>query len=226
MKKAVVDKGGHLRMGYWPGNEAMKGRKIPVEMGDCVRLHPTTMDEAHIVKGNGARLELKDKKVQLQRGMGGGVVALMANVFDLAKGVVLEGSMTVIDEGWGPETHIVPVSSGFYVEEKPDEGLAMVMETYGITRMDHLARREGKLIFRCLDVTGPGCATIGGIHPGRKTSFRLMVRRDIVELYLDDLLVQTFFFSARATGRLGFLAMDGGCLFEDVEAWEMTLPDE
>ncbi len=226
LKRAVVDQGGHLRMGYWPGNEAMKGRKLAIEMSDCARLHPVEVDEAHIVRGSGSRLELKDRKIPFQRGGGGGVVALMANRFDLAKGVVLEGSMTVIDEGWGPETHIIPVSSGFYIEERPGEGLALNLETYGITRMDRMICRDGKLSFRCLDVTGPGCATVGGIHAGRKTPFRLLVRRDIVELYLDGLLVQTFFFSAQATGKLGFLVQDGGCLFEDVAAWEMSLTDE
>ena len=112
-----------------------------------------------------------------------------------------------------------------FIEERPGEGLALVMETYGITRMDHAVLRDGKLTFTCLDVTGPGCATVGGIHPGRKTPFRLLVRHDMVELYLDDLLVQTFFFSQKATGRLGFLAQDGGCLFEDVTAREMNLSE-
>lgn len=223
LKKAVVDKGGHLRMGYWPGNEAMKGPQIPVKMSECARLQPAVLDEDHIVRGSGTRLELKDKKVPFQRGGGGGVVVLMANVFDLAKGVVLEGSMTVIDEGWGPETHIIPVTAGFYIEERPGEGLALSMETYGITRMDHMTCRDGKLGFRCLDVTGPGCATVGGLHAGRKTPFRVFVRHDLVEFYLDDLLVQTFFFSTEATGRLGFLVCDGGCLLEDVKAWEMSL---
>ena len=226
LKKAVVDAGGHLRMGYWPGNEAMKGRNIPLELGNCVRVHPTDADEAHIIKGSGASLELKDKKVQFARGAGGGVVALMENRFDFAKGIILEGAMTVIDEGWGADTHIIPVSSGFYVEEQPGEGLAIRMETYGITRIDRVVCRNGKLNFQCLDVTGPGCATAGGVHAGRKTAFRLLVRRDMLELYLDDVLVQTFFFSAKSTGRLGFLVQDGGCLFEDMKAVEMSLASE
>lgn len=225
LKKAVVDGRGHLRMGYWPGNEALKGERIRVDMSHCTRLQPAETDEAHIIKGSGTRLELKDKKVAFQRGAGGGVVALMDTVFNLARGVILEGAMTVIDEGWGADTHIIPVTAGFYVEERPGEGLALAMETYGITRMDSMTCRDGTLKFRCLDATGPGCATVGGIRAGKKTSFRLLVRHDLVELYLDDLLVQTFFFSATATGRLGFLALDGGCLLEDIKVWEMSLAD-
>jgi hypothetical protein len=226
LRKAVVDAAGHLRMGYWPGNEAMKGRSVPLDLGRCERVHPGAADEARTVKGSGTRLELKDRKVAFQRGKGGGIVALMDNRFNLAKGVVLEGSMTALDEGWGPDTHIIPVSCGFFIEEKPGEGLAICMETYGITRIGRLVYRDGKLDFTCLDITGPGCASIGGILEGRKTSLRLLVRRDMLELYLNDLLVQTFFFSAKATGRIGFLAQDGGCLFEDMQAWEMSLPAE
>ena len=213
-------------MGYWPGNEAMKGQTIPLDLGRCTLVHPTAADESHTLTGRGARLEIKDKKVAFQRWGGGGLVALMANRFDLARGLVLEGTMTVLDEGWGADTHIIPVSVGFYIEEQPGEGMALCMETYGITRIGRLTGREGKLDFKCLDLTGPGCATVGGILEGRKNSFRLLVRRDILELYLNDILVQTFFFSAKATGRIGFLAQDGGCLFEDVKASQMSLPGE
>ncbi len=226
VKKALVDADGHLRMAYWPGNEAMKGQAIPMDLDRCVRVHPAVADEARTVKGSGARLEIKDKKVAFQRWGGGGVVAMMENRFDLARGVVIEGNMTVLDEGWGADTHIIPVSVGFCIEETPGQGMALCMETYGITRIGRLDWREGKGAFTCLDVTGPGCASPGGILEGRKNTFRLLVRRDIMELYLNDLFVQTFFFSAKATGRIGFLVQDGGCLFEDVKVTQMSLPGD
>ncbi|MCY2926977.1 MAG: hypothetical protein NT031_16390 [Planctomycetota bacterium] len=204
----------------------MKGQAIHIDMGRCVRVHPAVADEARTVKGSGDRLEIKDKKIAFLRLGGGGVVAMMENRFDLARGVVIEGNMTVLDEGWGADTHIIPVSVGFCIEEAPGEGMAVCMETYGITRIGRLDWREGKPAFTCLDVTGPGCASPGGILEGRKNTFRLLVRRDILELYLNDLLVQTFFFSAKATGRIGFLAQDGGCLFEDVKVTQMSLPGE
>ena len=222
IKAAVVDTQGHLRMGYWAANEALKGKAIPMDLGHCERQLPAQPDRDHHVAGTGTRLELRDKKVHFRRGAGGGVLALATNRFDLGTGLVLEGRMQVIDWGWGADTHIIPVSAGFYLEEKPGQGKAILMETYGITRIDRVETRGGALTFVREDTTGPGCASQGGITEGTLHMFRLYVYRDLFELYLDDLLVQTFFISAKATGRIGFLVQDGGCAFQDVKCWAMS----
>ena len=35
LKKAVVDGGGHLRLGYWRGNDALKGAPIGIDLTCC-----------------------------------------------------------------------------------------------------------------------------------------------------------------------------------------------
>ena len=40
LKKAVVDAGGHLRLGYWQGNEAIKGTPANVDLSACQQLFP------------------------------------------------------------------------------------------------------------------------------------------------------------------------------------------
>ena len=58
--------------------------------------------------------------------------------------------------------------------------------------------------FESLDVTGRNCATVTGLDNGKAHSFRLWIRGGQLELYIDDLLMQSFFFE-RSTGRVGFI---------------------
>jgi hypothetical protein len=101
---------------------------------------------------------------------------LATNRFDFGNGLVLEGRMQVIDWGWGADTHIIPVSAGFYFEEQPGQGKAILMETYGITRIDRVETSGGVLSFVREDTTGPGCASLGGITEGTRHTFRLYLQ--------------------------------------------------
>jgi hypothetical protein len=137
----------------------------------------------------------------------------------------LEGSLKAIDTSSDSDvkTHIVPAACGFYIEEKPGAGTAAMLETYGITKIGRLSYSGGRYAFDAQDVTGPGCATVGGIHAGRTCSFRLLLRRDMMELYLNDLLVQTFHVTPVTSGRVGFIVQDGTAVLDDLKAWEMDL---
>jgi hypothetical protein len=54
--------------------------------------------------------------------------------------------------------------------------------------------------------------------------FRLLVRRDLLELYFDDVLMNVFSLPKPASGRIGFLNNATG--ISDLKAWTMTLPEE
>ena len=223
LRKAVTDDQGHLRLAYWPGNDAVKAGVIPFKSLRCDITFPQKPDEHRSVEAGSNFLKLTDAPLALQPGARGGVLALGDKPLDLAKGFVLEGSLVVQEDCCGAGTHTNQVFAGIYFEEQPGYGKAIIMETYGTTRIDRLDFRNGRLSFETEDITGPGCATIGGIHAGRTYSFRLLARHDIFELYLDDLLVQTFFISNQSTGRLGFLCRDGVCLFENLKLYQMSL---
>ena len=77
------------------------------------------------------------------------------------------------------------------------------------------------------DQIGPGCAQVAGIRSGKVHTFRLMVRHDMFELYLDDLYVQSHYLRPNGgSGRLGFFVGDGRCSFSGLKAWSMNLVDE
>ena len=40
LKRAVVDAGGHLRLGYWKGNDALQGTPLNVDLGKFRKVHP------------------------------------------------------------------------------------------------------------------------------------------------------------------------------------------
>ena len=62
-----------------------------------------------------------------------------------------------------------------------------------------------------------------GIEPGVKHAFRLLLRRTMLEFYLDDLLIQCHSLPEEPTGRIGLIFESGKALFEDLRAWDMNL---
>jgi len=118
-----------------------------------------------------------------------------------------------------------PCYGGFYLEEKPGVGRAILLEVGHPTwRRSEIVRLAmgGTMALDSLDVTGPGCATVTGLENGKRHSFRLWIRKNMFELYIDDLLFQTFLTEA-STGRVGFFAQNGTVRFADLKAWQMNL---
>ena len=73
------------------------------------------------------------------------------------------------------------------------------------------------------DTTQSGCATVTGLDVGTPHTFRVLYRKNMFEVYVDDLLVQTFITSQSATGRIGFIVQNARCDFRDVRLWKMAL---
>ena len=172
IKKAIVDGGGHLRMGYWQGNEALKGREISIDLARCERVHPAIEDAAHTVRAVGNRIELTDPRTIYNRHAGGGTIVILPDYFDVRAGVVLEGTLTLLDTSEDELTHRIPVSAGFYFEESPGRGKTVLFETLGITRIDRVDYSSGKLAFVREDTTGSGCATAASAAEGRRVCIR------------------------------------------------------
>jgi hypothetical protein len=71
------------------------------------------------------------------------------------------------------------------------------------------------------DVVGPqGYAPPCGIKSDTDHSFRLLVKEGMFELYLDDLLVQTYI-TGNASGRIGLFAKSGPVEFRDIIIWKI-----
>ena len=76
--------------------------------------------------------------------------------------------------------------------------------------------------FESLDATGRGSATVTGLDNGKGHTFRLWLRSGQMELYIDDLLMQSFFYS-KATGRIGFISQESKVTFSKLRFYSMNL---
>ena len=74
--------------------------------------------------------------------------------------------------------------------------------------------------FNVLDITAKGCATVTGIDEGKEHTFRLITRLGLFELYVDNLLVQTFYYK-EGPGRIGFVVNGAKATFRELKAWQM-----
>ena len=202
LKKAIVDDEGHLRLGYWPGNDAVKGQAIEIDLASHTRVYPPEPSVDWTVTPN--RLEADESH-------GGGLVILDQH-FDLERGVVLEGTLGIYEppRRWS--------GIGVFVEETlhRNQGTGILLETRGRTEIGTLRRGYAEN-FQTDDIVETGIA------PGKRCSFRLLLRRSLMEFYLDDLLIQCYSLPEQATGRLGLVFESGRAVFEDLKAWEMDL---
>jgi hypothetical protein len=226
LKRAVVDSGGHLRLGYWKGNETIKGPPAGLDLCACKKIYP---GEANRECRCNATVDRLDMEAQPERNSVVRVdipatVAVLQRDFDSGKGIVVEGTLqaTCRDRRLGAS------SIGFYLEEKPGEGTAILLHSYGRTEIGRMALGN-RMTFDVEDVIGPGCAAPAGITPHADHTFRLLVKKNMFEFYLDDMLVQTFNTTHEANGigrtprRIGFVTENGQGIFTNVRLWPMTL---
>jgi len=190
-KPALED--GHLRLGWWRDNEALKGTPVDVGQG----------------------------RVTLASGPAADACALawLDPSFDLEKGVVIEGTIRATAAGEAP-------AAGCVFAEGSRQAMAVLL---GIgrppqrrTHVGSLVGPDGARTFTSQDVTGTGCATVTGIAGGREHTFRLLARLNMFELYVDDLLVQTYAYKP-SSGKIGFVTKGADAEFGGLKAWRMTL---
>jgi hypothetical protein len=228
MKKAVVDNDGHLRMGYWQGNEAIKGNPVPLQIRNCTQVYPLGEGQRDKTESG---FTVDGDKVSLSRQPGNNpsyigyadplsAVVLLDEQFDTQKGFVLEGMMKVDPLNKGILSKGIP-GIGLFFEEQPQQGTVVLFNTCRLTEIGTI-HLTSDAHFDCRDRIGFGCAAVAGIMESKMAAFRLLFRSDIFELYLDDLLVQTFYTNG-ATGRIGFIVRDGQAIFEKIRAWGMNL---
>jgi len=195
LRKPVVGEDGHLRLAWWPGNRTLKGENLALEKDNLALPEGDGKSEYH--------------------------TAWLNSDFNLDEGVVVEGAIRANADAPCP-------AAGFLFDEGTDQTMALLL---GIGaregRETHIGRLrpdgQGGLEFLSQDVTGSGCATVTGIEDGRTYGFRLLVRMTFFELYVDDMLVQTFVYRP-ASGRIGVVARGARLEVAELKAWRMSLP--
>jgi len=187
LRKAIFTDG-HLRLGWWPANRALRGEVLPLELTD----------------------------VSLRSVSGRRQVVWLAPTFDLARGVILEG--TIRATAADPQA-----TAGFALQEAGGRVMEIRLGLGAVDgRETHIGRYNAVTGFCSEDVTGQGCATVTGIGQDVEHTFRLLARLDLFELYIDDLLVQTYAYRP-AEGRIGLVANGAAADFGSLVAFAMTV---
>ncbi|HNC24160.1 MAG TPA: hypothetical protein PLU52_08140 [Opitutaceae bacterium] len=195
LRRPVIDADGHLRLGWWPGNEAIKGRSLPLT-AESVAL--TAAGQAD-----------------------GWAQVLLDVPNDRDRGLVLEGRITACAAATGAAP-----AAGVMIEEQPGKAMALLMSVgRAETRETWVGQlttgADGRRNFVSEDVSGKGSATVTGLDPDRAHTFRLLCHWELFELYVDDLLVQTYT-REPGSGRVGFAVRGAQIELSGLRAWEMS----
>ena len=206
LKRAVVDDAGHLRLGYWDGNERLKGDDILNDLSLASRLYPTLDPGTWTATPN---------RLIVDEPVAGGITILGAS-FEPSHGVILEADITIVpsDRPWS--------GIGLLVEEQSKQGdgagsgTAILMQTRGRSDIGTVqnANRGSFAPHQRIDV---------GIAGAVRHSVRLLLRRKMIECYLDDMLLLCHSVEHMPSGRLGLVHEAGRAVFENVRTWEMKV---
>ena len=233
MRKAVVDSQGHLRLAYWKQNDLAKGNDVVVDASqNVVTFPPGQRPSDPIVRIAGAKDSLvvhTDKDWRsfpwLESGKTRKAIVVLSQKFDLDMGLIVEGHIQArtltSDLRDARQTY-----AGFYVEgAEKNTGTAIMLQ---VGEPQWRESRIGKVrtdlgfTFEPLDVTGRNSATVTGLDNGRDHTFRLWLRGGQMELYIDDMLMQSFFFY-KPSGRIGFISQESEAQFSQLRFFQMNL---
>ncbi len=244
-RRAVVDDEGHLRLGYWPGNDAVRGREIPLD-AHSIRVTyaacPDGSDQpAHV---------LVSRMTPTEHGFSANTNAFTGPVvtdnrmmltlegdYDLETGVILEGTVEATTyPAYDEHNHRTnlwrPATFGLFSGEQlpgsdSQAGLAI---TLGIGHpykrcsfVESFTADEHRMENTIVDTIGEDCANVRGMSAGEPHTFRFLCRRNMLELYLDDLHVQTFVNLRPTSGKLGFVLQNAAVNITDLHLYEMNL---
>lgn len=235
MRKAIADQQGHLRLAYWKQNDLAKGDEIKIdprhntvafppgqtESNPVIRVASTSNSvEVHTDKSWRPFSWLNSAKARK------GVVVLN-QFFDFDKGLIIEGDLKAQSLN-SSAPYRGKMNAGFYIEGlESGPGTAILLEVGEPQwRESHIGtlRLEGDFQFESQDVTGRNCATVTGLDEGKTHTFRLWIRGGQMELYIDDLLMQSFFLE-RSSGRIGFIAQESEAQFTNLKFYQMNFDD-
>ena len=136
LKKVHRDEAGHLRLVYWEGNEAMKGDPVALSLAGIGMEHP-----AGEYPKDRYSLETGQDRIMMRAGRDG-MLVMLPGKHDLDTGLIVEGSITAAELSLRMITHMHAAVAGFYIEEAPEKGTALLLETLGVTRIGSFAYAE------------------------------------------------------------------------------------
>lgn len=233
MRKAIADPQGHLRLAYWPKNDLVKGKEIRLNAAENSVVFPPGQSAANpivTVAGSDDHLLVHTDKnwrpfPWLEADKTRKAIAVLNQRFDLNAGLIIEGQINAqaLFQGYGDARKSY---AGFFIEGVDrGSGTGILLEIgepqWRESRIGHI-QTDVSFRFESLDATGRGSATVTGLDNGKGHTFRLWLRSGQMELYIDDLLMQSFFYS-KATGRIGFISQESKVTFSKLRFYSMNL---
>ena len=244
LRKAIVDNDGHLRMGYWQGNEALKGRLIPITSQTQNLIYASHLPDEKM-PDNWISTEFSPDGNNLKANVDGPNGPVVHDRFllmkidadvDLNKGIIYEGSfkawsLPVYDE----ERHMThnwrPAEIGFFVEEEALDGnikgMAITLEIgHPYKRYSHVKNisvENNILKYDIVDSITEDCAEVRGVDACSEHTFKLLYRKNVFELYVDNMFVQTFVHLGKPTGYVGLYLQNSKVEINDMKIYEMSL---
>ena len=218
LRRAGADAEGHFRLSWWEGNEALKGEARPLRGLRWETLHA---DHTRVKRGSTG-----DQEGVVAASLPGNAVfevtppafaAVTAPLpLDAERGVVVDGTLTLGDASW-----VIFPAGGLWLEEDDTHGTAIVFDSCGRTSILAVTTAPELALVRG-DVVDYGCAAPCGMTAGVAHRFRLLLRRGMFEVYLDDQYVQTFNTAhrpdrpGRIPRRFGIASCNGACTGSDI----------
>ena len=207
LKRALTTDDGHLYLAYWEGNDRAKAQPLAPCPDALLQSPPMNVFT----------------KPALESSM---AIQIIETAFDPTCGMMLEGVFQIDVESW---TDAAP-GAGFYLEETPTSGTAIILMTSGVSLIGNLKMENGQPTrFVCENEIPPFSASAVGAEANRPMHFRLMARHGMFELYLDNRHAATFNTAHTPdaalpfSGRFGWLAIGGKARFNQIKAWTMNL---
>lgn len=160
----------------------------------------------------GRRLPLGSSGFLSIDGLEGFSTLALPDRMDAFEGFILEGSLRLRVLG-NPSARC-----GLYIEETGDSGTALLMAADGSSQLGTL-KLTGPVTFEADDRVDIG------LTADRGQSFRLLVRRYMMEFYIGDRLVQCYSLPERGTGRVGMVVQGGTMEMRHLKAWRMAFPE-
>ena len=105
--------------------------------------------------------------------------------------------------------------TGLFIEYENKKGIVFLFDCRGILRYG--AINNDGLGFKC-----HGHVT-REMTFGKTARFRLLIKNSLVELYLDDVLMQSYNLTKPSAGIVGIIPGDREDILSKVEAWEFSV---
>ena len=196
LKSVRCSPSGLLSLSWWAGNEVLKGTALPTELAHC-GLYGLRPDDC----------DLTADRVRISAESGG--LAVLPTRYNLTRGIVLE---VLLEFGIasGPLS-----SAGLFVEgDRQNTGLLV------------MAQSDGRLTVGSYDgyAFKPEDAKPLTRAEGHPMHWRLLLRGEHLEVYIDDQLIQCYTQAYLPAGRVGFAVEAGAATVRNLRVWEMSLP--